>query len=156
MSTESNTAKGAVAAIKKTASTSTGPRSSRGKAISKWNALKHGILAKAIVLSSEESGETQEEFDLLLASLRDNLLPVGALEEMFIEKIAICHWRQRRVLRSETGCVDESLGMLKIRTLQQQITEHNADYHLQVTNWCLRLREDSSLLPNSPLKHLIT
>lgn len=38
-----------IAANRRNALKSTGPRTPEGKARSRWNALKHGILAKAVV-----------------------------------------------------------------------------------------------------------
>lgn len=35
--------------------------------------------------------------------------PVGVLEEMLVEKIAVCYWRLRRVLRCEIGEIRKEL-----------------------------------------------
>jgi len=39
------------------------------------------------------------------AAFTEILRPTGALEEMLVEKIAICCWRQKRALRCEAGLV---------------------------------------------------
>lgn len=70
------------------------------------NALKHGILAKAVVVHgglASESLETQREFDALLSDLLDHYRPVGPVEEMLVEQIAVNYWRQRRVLWAEAA-----------------------------------------------------
>jgi hypothetical protein len=82
---------------------STGPRTPQGKAAVGWNSLKHGLLAKEIVIPAGAARENPAEFHYLLAQLREHLAPTGILEEILVEKIAACYWRLRRVLRSEAG-----------------------------------------------------
>jgi len=48
------------------------------------------------------------EFDELLRSLHEDLLPVGVLEKMLVEKIAVFWWRQRRALQCEAGLVERA------------------------------------------------
>ena len=50
------------------------------------------------------------EFDELLAALREDLAPVGALEEILVEKIAVCQWRQNRALRWEATLTRLTVG----------------------------------------------
>ena len=40
-----------------------------------------------------------------MSGLHRDLAPVGALEEMMVEKVAVCPWRQKRALRCEAGLV---------------------------------------------------
>ncbi len=46
-------------------------------------------------------GESQDEFDALLSGLRNDLQPVGMLEELYVEKLAALIWRIRRLLLEE-------------------------------------------------------
>ena len=82
---------------------STGPKTAEGKKAVRWNALKHGLLTKEVVLPNSESGETKADFQELQGQLRKDLRPEGVLEEMLVEKIAICYWRLRRAIRCEVG-----------------------------------------------------
>jgi hypothetical protein len=93
------------AANRRNAQRSTGPRTEEGKRRSRRNALKHGILASALVIDGEEGTEDRAEFEELLDGLQLDLSPVGALEEMLVEKIAVCWWRQKRALKCEGGLV---------------------------------------------------
>jgi len=75
----------------------TGPRTLRGKARSKNNAITHGIFSKVVVLPSE----SQSDFQALLVGLRSDLQPAGMLEELLVEKLAALFWRKRRLLIAE-------------------------------------------------------
>lgn len=86
---------------------STGPRTPEGKARVRLNALKHGILASEAVIRAGEGAEEAEAFEALLAELKNDLTPAGALEELLVEKLAVIIWRWRRVLRYELGAIRE-------------------------------------------------
>lgn len=88
---------------------STGPKTAEGKEMVKRNALKHGLLAKEVVLSAGEGAENPEEFSALVSDLKAELIPVGTLEEMLVEKAASCYWRLRRGLRFEAGLIRKGL-----------------------------------------------
>ena len=88
---------------------STGPRTPQGKNAVRWNALKHGLLAKEIVIPAGAARENAADFHRLLAQLRDHLDPAGILEEVLVEKIAVCYWRLGRVLRSEAGEIQKGV-----------------------------------------------
>jgi len=88
---------------------STGPRTPDGKARTSRNALKHGLLSGQILLSHEDA----DELDALRETLCADLRPVGALEELLVERIVSSAWLQRRALRAETALMtwNEQLRM---------------------------------------------
>ena len=88
-------------ANRRNAQLSTGPRTEAGKNHSRRNALKHGVLASALLVTKGGGTEDAAEFEELLHALNRDLAPVGRLEEMLVEKIAVCWWRQKRALRYE-------------------------------------------------------
>ncbi len=92
-----------IEANRRNAQRSTGPRTSEGKAVSRYNALKHGILAQAVLPAFLEGGESREEFENLLGSLRADLAPASSVEEMLVEQVAVGYWRLGRALRSEVA-----------------------------------------------------
>ena len=92
-----------VEANRKNAQLSTGPRTEKGKVAVKWNAVKHGLLAKEVVIRTGDGEESKSEFKNLLTALTESLQPEGVLEEMLVEKIAVCYWRLMRVVRCEVG-----------------------------------------------------
>ena len=79
-----------IEANRKNAKKSTGPKTSSGKATSSWNSMRHGILSKRL---PSLYGQSKRRFTRLLISLRRDLEPVGALEEVLVEKIAQEYWR---------------------------------------------------------------
>lgn len=86
-----------------------GVKTPEGKAIVKFNALKHGLLAKEVVVTVGEGAENPEEFNALLEDLKTQLAPEGTLEEMLVEKIAVAYWRLRRAYRYEVGLIRQEL-----------------------------------------------
>lgn len=82
---------------------STGPVTVAGKQKSRWNALRHGLLAKEVVIPVGDLPESKQEFSKLLKSLQIDLSPIGTVEEMLVERIAISYWRLSRCVRAETG-----------------------------------------------------
>jgi len=84
---------------------SKGPKTQVGKSRSRTNAIKHGILASALLIKEGVGAEDAAEFEGLLDALRAALEPVGTLEMLLVEKIAVCFWRQKRALRCEAGFI---------------------------------------------------
>ena len=83
-----------------------GPRTEGGKEMVRWNATRHGIRSPAPVVPGVERKEDWEEHrDGLLESLS----PVGYLELVLAEKVALLSWRLHRVTRYET----ESIALIQ-------------------------------------------
>jgi hypothetical protein len=76
-----------------------GPITAEGKQASARNSLNHGFNSKRVVLP----GESQEEFDELLASYLDEHQPETPTERTLIENMAVARWRQQRVWTLETA-----------------------------------------------------
>lgn len=102
-------------ANRKNALKSTGPKTPKGKQTVKWNALKHGLLSKELVIRSGDGKENAADFQAVASALHDDLQPVGILEEMLVEKIAVCYWRLRRVIRCEVGHIRSKLDTAAFR-----------------------------------------
>jgi hypothetical protein len=86
---------------------STGPRTPQGKQRSKYNALKHGLLSKTVLLE----GESRVEYLLLLNGLRDDFQPQGKLESVLVENLAAQLWRTRRRFQAENAEVSEKMEL---------------------------------------------
>jgi len=98
-----------IAANRKNALQSTGPKTSNGKAVAKMNPVKHGILARHVVLQGQHHDEQVEEFRQLHQHYWQYLAPVGPVEEMLVERIVTTYWRLQRVLIAERGEIARSV-----------------------------------------------
>ena len=79
---------------RRNAKRSTGSRTEAGKDGSKMNAVRHGILARSVVVPNlEDEAEWRDHRQRVV----DDLGPVGGLEAMLADRIAELLWRIRRV-----------------------------------------------------------
>ena len=69
---------------------STGPRTKQGKSNSSNNAVRHGILAKKVVLDTDEQ---RAEFLELRQRCKTELRPKGLLEKFVVEEIVTLFWK---------------------------------------------------------------
>ncbi len=84
---------------------STGPKTPEGKAAAARNATKHGLSGAFSVLPHED----QDDFDILLACLRDEFQPATQHETFLVEQMAQSRWRLARARRLETALFDQML-----------------------------------------------
>lgn len=82
---------------------STGPRTQRGKDLSKFNAVRTGLFAKHVVIPVCDGEGSGEQFTELLADIRQEFHPEGTFEDFCVVQIAECMWRFRRATRAEKG-----------------------------------------------------
>jgi hypothetical protein len=94
------TSQARIDANRRNAQRSTGPRTPEGKRRSARNAVTHGILTHPFTLWQDEPARTA--FDKLYAAFLDELDPVGLLEGLLVERVAIAYWRLRRLARAES------------------------------------------------------
>jgi hypothetical protein len=87
-------------ANRENAKNSTGPRTLRGKAFSRRNALKHGLFARHF-MDFDAQGEDPKEYEELLNGLWDEYQPIGKAEELEVQRVALCWWRLKRAWRNE-------------------------------------------------------
>jgi hypothetical protein len=97
---------------------SRGPKTAEGKARSARNALQHGLRAQKHVVLPDEDGR---EFGALEAALIAELAPVGTLQAVLAQRIAVAAWRLMRADRIEAEVLghqqrgDGDLGLAVIR-----------------------------------------
>ena len=78
---------------------STGPRTNQGKAKSKFNALRHGLTGQVILMPTED----QEIYANFCETLKNDLRPVGAMEETFAQSLADAQWQLNRARAIENN-----------------------------------------------------
>lgn len=81
------------------------PAEKGGYELSRFNAVRHGILSRHIVLPHEDADEYRD----LLAALVEEHQPAGATEMHLVEELAGVIWRKRRVLMSEGAAINRGL-----------------------------------------------
>jgi hypothetical protein len=84
-----------VQANRQNALKSTGPKTPKGKRYSRRNAFKHGLFAMTVFMWDDSRRESQQQYQELLDRLAENYQPVGAAEDLEVERIAVCWWRLR-------------------------------------------------------------
>lgn len=85
-----------------------GPKTEEGKEISKMNALKHGLLGKAVLIT----GEDEEQLLSLTKKIRTEMKPATEIERILVDRIISSIWRLRRALAMENGEVISVTGGL--------------------------------------------
>jgi len=80
-----------------------GVKTEEGKAVSKYNALKHGILSKEVLLE----GEDEKTLIEIGKRLRTELGPQTELELVLVDRITANVWRLRRVMQIEREMMDD-------------------------------------------------
>ncbi len=97
------TSEAQIAANRRNAQKSTGPKTDAGKAKSAQNALRHGLTAAAVVIHDER----EEDFAAFHAEMRETLAPQDPIAEHLAERVIVCAWRLRRVTRAEAQVMNE-------------------------------------------------
>jgi len=95
-----------VAANRRNAAKSTGPRTMQGKAVVAQNAIKHGLLARQNVMRSEDP----QEFERLRNRMLAELVPAGTTEFTLAERIVSLSWRLKRAERLQNEVFDYLLA----------------------------------------------
>ena len=75
------------------ASKSTGPRTEKGKQVTRLNAVSHGLTAQSLVIP----GEDPAALDQFRAEIREEFDPQRPTEEELVDRLASLMWRMRRV-----------------------------------------------------------
>jgi len=75
------------------------PSAAVGTELTRFNALKHGILSRYTVLPWEDA----KEYDALLEALTAEHAPQGPTEEHLVEELAGVLWRKRRLRLAEAA-----------------------------------------------------
>jgi hypothetical protein len=84
-------------ANRRNAKFSTGPKTESGKAVSRLNATRHGLLSPEVVLARED----RTVFEAWAAEMRTDLAPQGALERLLVDQVIAAAWRLRRMYKLE-------------------------------------------------------
>jgi len=90
-----------IAANRRNAGKSTGPKTGAGKNRSRRNSLKHGLLSRDLVLPWED----EREFRKLVNALLAEHAPEGATEVLLVEQMAVATWKLARLTGIERATI---------------------------------------------------
>jgi hypothetical protein len=79
-----------------------GVKTEEGKAVSKLNAIKHGLLTREALLD----GENEQELKELTDNIYEQFTPKGELEKIFCDRIASSVWRLSRAIKVEKNIME--------------------------------------------------
>ena len=127
-----------------------GPTTTRGKQAVRYNAVKHGLLARALVFKSEKE---ERSFRAYRKRLCEELAPNDSLELMYVEDLANADWRLKRATRWEqsvsmntdmTMIANDALesGTGKLGSLGESDAENRRDLRCKELTFSLRNEED--------------
>ncbi len=88
-----------IAANRRNAQKSTGPKTEQGKHRSRQNAFRHGLTAQTIIRFVENADEYTELDALIIADYE----PQTTIERLLVERLASLLWRLRRAVAIESG-----------------------------------------------------
>ncbi len=121
--------KAQIAANRRNAEKSTGPRTDEGKEAVAQNAVKHGLSGRLDVIK----GEDQAEFDRHREALLAELQPRGVVESLLAERAVSLSWRLKRVERMQNEVFNVRLSeeatplARQTRSLKFATTPEDAD-----------------------------
>ena len=101
-----------------------GVKTEEGKAVSRFNAIKHGLLSKEVLLESEDEKTLIE----MGKHMREELEPKTELEFVLVDRITANVWRLRRVMQMEREMMVKSQENMfggDIHKLGHTLTHHD-------------------------------
>ncbi len=102
-----------------------GVKTEEGKAVSRYNAIKHGLLSKEVLMKDEDESSLME----IGKQLRTELRPETELELILVDRITANVWRLRRVMQMEREVMEKSrenmFGNGKLAKLGDTLTHYD-------------------------------
>jgi hypothetical protein len=99
---------------------STGPKTQEGTVAVRFNAIRHGLLARDVVLP----GEDADAFEDLWNQVRAKLSPLGPIEEFLVDRVVNAMWRLQRLARAETALCHARGQKLKADLLAKEVSSY--------------------------------
>ena len=95
-------------ANRRNARQSSGPKTINGKKRSSRNSTTHGILSSQVLVPAGLGEENVPAFAQLVEGLTQHWKPIGLMEDLLVQEIAVGYWRLSRLLRCESGEIGKS------------------------------------------------
>ena len=111
------------AANRMNAQKSSGPRTPAGKAVSRFNALKHGIYAVHQIMFDEKPEDLAE----LAAEYHEHHSPANSDERFLVDTLVHNEWRLRRTRRVEAELWQTAYNAFLVKNIETTITCTSGD-----------------------------
>ncbi len=111
-----------IAASRANGAKSHGPLTPAGKRHSSHKGLRHGMLARSIVLI----GESHDRFNELCKSLADEIQPATTIEHLLVQKMAVAQWRMMRLWNMEKASIDREVSKQPADALATDLCDRGA------------------------------
>ena len=85
-----------------------GVKTEQGKSVSRYNALKHGILKEVV------SDYEQDIYEGIIEQLDEQFQPVGVLEKMLVDRIGVYYIKLYRAAKAENEYMRSTLNPRKV------------------------------------------
>ena len=102
-----------------------GVKTEEGKAVSKYNAIKHGLLSKEVLLDDEDEKTLIE----VGKKLRTELEPQTELELVLVDRITANVWRLKRVMQIEREMIESDRSSMNFSLSDNKKTLGGAVSH---------------------------
>jgi hypothetical protein len=112
-----------IAANRLNSQKNTGPRTTAGKAVSRFNALKHGIHAVHQIMFDEKPEDLAE----LSAEYHEHHSPANPDESLLVDTLIHTEWRLRRMRRIEAGLWQSAHDLLIVKNIDTASTCTSGD-----------------------------
>jgi hypothetical protein len=109
-----------IAANRRNAQKSTGPKTTQGKLKSRCNALRHGLTAETVI----DVFENVDDYQSFEAAILAHYAPVSIVARELTLRLASLLWRLRRATAIETG-----LLKIQAQAVQERKGQHERDDH---------------------------
>ena len=108
-----------LAANRRNAQKSTGPRTTTGKNRSRCNALDHGCRADILIMQTEDPQALQDRKD----AWSECLLPCGDVEQGFVDDAVEYKWQQDRARRAQAARLSRNINHAGVAELKREQDE---------------------------------
>jgi hypothetical protein len=111
-----------IEANRRNALKSTGPKTDRGKEVSRCNAVRHGLTAETVIVGALEDAEDYKAFEAAVTADYD---AQSAVERELVLRLASVLWRLRRATTMETGLFEIQAEHLRDYRQTRQMLPHS-------------------------------
>jgi hypothetical protein len=130
-----------LAANRRNAANSCGPKTERGKANSSKNAIKHGIFAAKLFSRTEQAERV--EYEELAAQLVDQYQPNGFKEQLLVQQILTELVRNGRILKYEQRVLSEDAVFFMSHALEK-VLRYSTFHSRQLSRLLQELEDEQS------------